>query len=110
MKYEFHPWEIWNGGECPCPGELVQIQFAWNKRADVIVSEPDYAEDWCWEEGGGIIAFRRVKKPETVTLHGGKYSWGWCLNTQKGPEDTHLLIFEVVNGEPVNPRFERIKK
>ena len=65
MTYEFEPWEIWNGGECPCPGEMVQVHLRSWTRQDA--EESDVFDSWEWRHTNmsyDIIAFRRVKRIE----------------------------------------------
>lgn len=123
-NYEFHPWEIWNGGECPCPDEMVQVQLFHQDRKQAennLVcpaagkSRTAYAPfAWDWTEPvdthGRIIAFRRVKKPETVTLYGASYFSVWGFKRDPWEFDTHKLTFNVDSeGNPYNFKCERIK-
>lgn len=114
-NYEFHPWEIWNGGECPCPGEMVQVQCTDDTRRGATYNAPTLAQYFRWSHegyGGDIIAFRRVKTPEVKTCFGffDDDLGGWLWGTKHCPSDTHKLTFNVDSeGNPYNFNCERIK-
>lgn len=112
---EYNEWQIWNGGECPVPGDtLVQVQFACDSRSFAEGNEPDVAGEFRWDHTSDyrsvdVIAYRTVKVPEKVVLY-GKYGEGeWGFEPTLWPSDTHKLTFEIIDGEPCNPVIERIK-
>jgi hypothetical protein len=112
--YDFYPWEIWNGGECPCPSELVQVQFRSETRWESARGEVRPAKMRKWPHCGSsadIIAFRRVKNPKIVRLRGRiDILGGWEFTVDKLLGDTHSLTFEIVNGELTNALIERLEK
>jgi hypothetical protein len=118
-EYEFHPWEIWNGGSVPETNELVQVHMHHELRNTASKKKPmevkSFAE-WAWthygvpQGGGRIIAFRRAKAPLRITKYVRKYPDGCWSFAYEGPAKAdYLFSFEVnAEGEPCNPKFERV--
>lgn len=109
MGLEFHPWEIWNGGEFPYEPQRVQTQRCSETRLQAQMKDVWHSSVLVWDDGN-IIAFRRVKQPETVTLTGYHSTSGWIFAAAKSESDTHKLTFIIDNkGNPYNFKCEKIK-
>ena len=112
MKYEFEDWEIWNGGKTPCsPDTQVQVQRRKESRLAAEKNTVWKGEDLTWPhrgDGDDIIAFRRVKEPEKVTLYAyrNKYDNNFYFTYFDNGTDTHKITFDCYDEKLTNPIIE----
>ena len=110
MTHEFHPWEICNGVKPDLqPDEIIQ-RMLMSDSVNAAEAENEPLPFGVFRQWSDVFAFRRVKKPEAVTLTGfpvaGKR---WVFTEARDSDDTHRLTFNVdADGNPYNFQCERI--
>jgi len=102
---QYEDWEIHNGGPCPCEGEAVQVQSHKENRLEAKGGVSFIAIDGPIWYKGQVVCYRRVKKPEMITITGyvEVNAGGWLFGSILTCRDTHELTFEIINSRLCNP-------
>ncbi len=110
-RYKAGDWKIWNGGENPVPGKLVQWQLARDTRAEILEYEPVESVHLRWNHctklKTNIVCYRVMEevKPEVVEV----VRWvevdsiiyqGVCHTINLRKESIAKITYNLVDGVP----------